>query len=59
MRYAILGDMHVNLTAFQAVLEDINYLQNLAIKLTQGDFTLVHGSPRQAHLGILAISRRC
>ena len=121
MRYAILGDIHANLTAFKAVLEDIeesggfdeiwclgdivgygpephacieilqqyrhvcvagnhdwasigkidtsnfnpdaaradewtaqqlttydvNYLKNLPVKLTLGDFTLVHGSPRQ------------
>ncbi len=34
-------------TAQQLTAEDANYLQNLAIKLTRGDFTLVHGSPRQ------------
>lgn len=33
-------------TAERLTVEDVNYLQNLAIKLTRGDFTLVHGSPR-------------
>lgn len=34
-------------TARQLAIEDVDYLQNLAVKLTQGNFTLVHGSPRQ------------
>ncbi len=34
-------------TARQLTSEDVDYLQNLAVKLTQGNFTLVHGSPRQ------------
>jgi len=34
-------------TAQQLTAEDINYLQNLPLSLKQGDFALVHGSPRQ------------
>jgi len=34
-------------TARQLTSEDVDYLQSLAVKLTQGNFTLVHGSPRQ------------
>jgi len=34
-------------TARQITTTDVSYLQNLPVKLTQGDFTLVHGSPRQ------------
>jgi len=34
-------------TARQLTTTDLSYLQNLPVKLTQGDFTLVHGSPRQ------------
>ena len=34
-------------TAQQLTAEDVNYLQDLAIKLRRDDFTLVHGSPRQ------------
>lgn len=33
-------------TAQQLTAEDIDYLGNLPVKLTQNDFTLVHGSPR-------------
>ena len=34
-------------TAKQLTTEDAEYLQSLAVKLTRGDFTLAHGSPRQ------------
>ncbi len=34
-------------TAQQLTPEDLDYLQNLPLKLSKGDFTLVHGSPRQ------------
>jgi len=34
-------------TTKQLTPEDINYLQNLPLSLNRGDFTLVHGSPRQ------------
>jgi predicted phosphodiesterase len=34
-------------TAKQLSGEDVNYLQKLPDKLIRGDFTLVHGSPRQ------------
>ncbi len=34
-------------TAQQLNTSDVNYLRNLPVKLTRGDFTLVHGSPRQ------------
>ena len=33
-------------TTQQLTTSDVNYLQNLPVKLTKGDFTLVHGSPR-------------
>lgn len=34
-------------TADQLSPEDIDYLQNLPLNLEKGDFTLVHGSPRE------------
>ena len=34
-------------TAEQLSPEDVDYLQNLPFTLKQGDFTLVHGSPRE------------
>lgn len=35
-------------TGQQLTVEEVNYLQSLPLKLKQGDFTLVHGSPRQS-----------
>lgn len=34
-------------TSQQLTEDDINYLKNLPLSLCQGDFTLVHGSPRE------------
>jgi len=34
-------------TTRQLTIEDVGYLQSLDVKLTQGNFTLAHGSPRQ------------
>jgi predicted phosphodiesterase len=47
-------------TAQQLTTEDVKYLQNLPDKLTQGDFTLVHGSPRRPIWEyLLSVDRAC